>query len=220
MKQKLQHLSEEAMVLIKNPTLNDSTIIAQLGPIPARLKQLQIQIDDIEQETLRIENLLKTLDPKAKKGTATNTVHLDMETLFPSNGRQEQKKIRIEIDGSFFGNSRKPEVFCEPKASNTLAKFLTRLHEIKGTEILEKLNRFKVNRGMLVSKNPNVDYRYRSGSSEKIYSNQPIGTTGYFVLTHSKNDEKVELVQTLCRRILNLPDKMFKVEEVEKNDWL
>ena len=101
-----------------------------------------------------------------------------------------------------------------------MAKFLARLYAIKGADFLEKLSKFKVNRRMLVSKNPGTDYRYRSGSSEKIYSYQPIGNSGYFVLTHSKTGEKVEFIRTLCRRILNLPEQKFKVDEVEKNDWL
>jgi hypothetical protein len=162
--------------------------------------------------------LLKTLNQNDRKTTTAE--NSNPQTLTQQSGRQEQKKIRIEIDGSFFGNSRKTEVFCEHKASDTLAKFLARLSAIKGVEILEKLRGFKVNRRMLVSKNPNTDYRYWSGSSEKIYSHQPIGNSGYFVLTHSKTGEKVEFIRTLCRRILNLSDQMFKVEEVGKNDWL
>ncbi|MGD0251082.1 MAG: hypothetical protein ABSC01_00110 [Verrucomicrobiota bacterium] len=218
MKQKLLQLGREAMKLIKNPLLNDSATIARLGPIPAKLQQMQMQIDEIEQEATRIENLLKTLNQNDRKTTTAE--NSNPQTLTQQSGRQEQKKIRIEIDGSFFGNSRKTEVFCEHKASDTLAKFLARLSAIKGVEILEKLRGFKVNRRMLVSKNPNTDYRYWSGSSEKIYSHQPIGNSGYFVLTHSKTGEKVEFIRTLCRRILNLSDQMFKVEEVGKNDWL
>src|ERR1035438_7470221 len=113
MKQKLLQLSQEAMSLIKNPSLNDSATIARLGPIPAKLQQLQVQIDEIEQETTRIENLLKTLNPKDKKATAMDASHHNLETMSRLNGRQEQKKIRIEIAGSFFGNAHKPEVFCE-----------------------------------------------------------------------------------------------------------
>jgi hypothetical protein len=217
-KQKLLQLGQEAMKLIKNPLLNDSATIARLGPIPAKLQQMQVQIDEIEQEATRIDNLLKSLNRNGRKTTTVE--NLNPETLIHQSGRQEQKKIRIEIDGSFFGNSRKTEVFCEHKASNTLAKFLARLSAIKGVQILEKLSKFKVNRRMLVSKNPNTDYRYWSGSGEKIYSHQPIGDSGYFVLTHSKTGEKVEFIRTLCRRILNLSDQMFKVEEVGKNDWL
>lgn len=220
MKQKLQQLGQEAMNLIKNPSLNDSATIARLGPIPAKLQQMQMQIDEIEQEATRIENLLKTLNPKEKKAPATGAVYQKVEILPRLNGRQEQKKIRIEITGSFFGNSHESEIFCEHMASDTLAKFFARLYAVKGVEVLERLSRFKVNRRMLVSKNPKSDYRYWSGAVEKIYSHQPIGNSGYFVLTHSKTGEKVEFLRTVCRKILNLSDQMFKVEEVEKNDWL
>lgn len=208
------------MRLIKNPSLSDSVALARLGPIPAKLQQMQTQIDEIEQEATRIENLLKTLNPEGKKAAAADTVYQHTETLPRLNGRQEQKKIRIEINSSFFGKSQKPEVFCEHMASDTLAKFFARLYAVKGVEVLEKLSRFKVNRRMLISKNPKTDYRYRSGAIERIYSHQPIGDSGYFVLTHSKTSEKVEFLRTVCRKILNLPDQMFKVEEVEKNDWL
>ena len=220
MKQRLLLLSQEAMSLIKNPLLNDSGTIAQLGSIPAKLQQMQVQIDELEREAVRIEDLLKTLNPKNKNMPTMVTNHQNMETLPRLNGRQEQKKIRIEINGSFFGSPHKSEVFCEHMASDTLAKFFARLCAIKGTAILEKLSRFKVNRRMLVSKNPKTDYRYLSGGVEKIYSHQPIGNSGYFVLTHSKTGEKVEFLRTVCRTILNLPDQMFKVEEVGKNDWL
>src|ERR1035438_10681430 len=139
--------------------------------------------------------------------------HHNLETMSRLNGRQEQKKIRIEIAGSFFGNAHKPEVFCEHMASDTLAKFFARLYAVKGVEVLEKLSRFKVNRRMLVSQNPQNDYRYRSGSVEKIYQHQPIGNSGYCVFTSSTTDEKVELLRTVCRGVLNLADQMFKVEK-------
>jgi hypothetical protein len=45
MKQKLLQLGREAMKLIKNPLLNDSATIARLGPIPAKLQQMQMQIE-------------------------------------------------------------------------------------------------------------------------------------------------------------------------------
>jgi len=208
------------MGLIKNPALNDSATIALLGPIPAKLQQLQGQIDEIEQEATRIENLIKTLNAKDRNSTASRAAFQSVVPLPRLNGRQEQKKIRIEIDGSFWGKSHKPEVFCEHMASDTLAKFFARLYAVKGVEVLEKLSKFKVNRRMLVSKNPKSDYRYRSGATEKIYSHQAIGNSGYFVLTHSKTGEKVDFLRTVCSKILNLPDHMFKVEEVEKNDWL
>jgi len=218
-KLQLEQLGREAMRLIKNPSLKDPSAIARLAPIPAKLQQMQGQIDEIEQEAAHIENLLKALNPTNHQKSSTIPSYATTGILPLKNGRKEQMRIRIEINGALLGKPGKNEVICEHKASNSLAKFLTRLHGIKGVEVLEKLSKFRVNRRMLVSKNPKTDYRYRSGSVEKIYAHQPIGDSGFFVLTTSPTEQKVEDIKNVCR-FIGLPADMVKVEEIEKNDWL
>ena len=58
MKQKLLDLSAKALRLIKDPDLNDPAVIARLGPVPVKLQQMHTQLENLEAETNRIEELL------------------------------------------------------------------------------------------------------------------------------------------------------------------
>ncbi|PYM12979.1 MAG: hypothetical protein DME18_10090, partial [Verrucomicrobia bacterium] len=117
------------------------------------------------------------------------------------------------------GLSGGKKVICEHKASDSLIRFLSLLYETKGVTVLEKLSKFSVNRGVLVSKRPESDYRYRSGGGEAEYQYQRISDSGYFALTQSATKEKVSDIRRAWQ-FLNFPSSALKVEEADTNPSL
>lgn len=215
MKQKLEKLRLQAVSLIKHPTLDDPTTLSRLAPIPAKIQQLEGQVQEIEDEISRIEKLLQGLSHSHQHPETVPAHSPNHEVLSSPNGRREQKKIRVEIDLSQLGTSGGKKIICEHKASDSLVGFLALLYRTKGLPALEKLSSFSVNRGVLVSKKPKIDYRYRSGGGEAEYQYQPISDSGFFALTQSATKEKLTDIRKAWQ-FLNLPSGALKVEEVAK----
>ncbi len=216
MKQKLEQLKLKAVSLIKHPTLDDPTTLARLAPIPAKLQHLEGQVQEIEDEISRIDKLLQSFS-QTHEHQETSPAHSlnHHEVSISSKGRREQKKIRIELDLSQLGTPGGKKVICEHKASDSLVSFLVLLYRIKGLPALEKLSRFSVNRGFLVSKNPKNDYRYRSGDGEAEYQYQAIADSGFFALTQSATKEKITDIRKAWQ-FLNLPTSALNIEEADK----
>lgn len=138
----------------------------------------------------------------------------DHETPTLNGGRREAKKIRIEIRWSP-GNI---EVIYESNASESFVRFVTRLYEIKGGDVLAKLSMCKFSRGILLSKNPNVDFSYtRNDGRQAEYPNRPIANSGYHLLTHGETWQKTADIAEISR-VIGLPAGTVKVEEIEKSD--
>src|SRR5580658_2507806 len=97
MRHKLNQLSENAMKLIKNPAIDDPATIARLAPIPAKLHQMLYQLQQIEDESLRIQDLLERLTPTTLRSgvNATGIVAIGQS---PDVGRSRRMRIRIEIN--------------------------------------------------------------------------------------------------------------------------
>jgi hypothetical protein len=134
----------------------------------------------------------------------------------PHGGRKQARKIRIEINWSP-GNQ---EVICDPKASDSFVRFVTRLYEVNGMEALDKLAGRRFSRGVLLSKSPRKDFRYtRNDGSQGDYANQPIAKSGYALLTHGETWQKTSDISEICR-VVGIPSGTVKVEEIEKGDLL
>jgi len=221
MKLKLEQLKRQAVDLVKDPAIDDVNALARLAPIPAKLQHLGGQLQEIEDEVSRIEKLLQLLSHPQERSSLGIASRPDREiaSSIPNGGRREQKKIRIEIDLSQLGVSGGKKVISEHKASDSLISFLVLLYKTKGVTVLERLSKFSVNRGVLVSKNPRTDYRYRSGGGEAEYQYQPISDSGFFALTQSATKEKLTDIRKAWQ-FLSLPSSALKVEEADKYEIL
>jgi hypothetical protein len=130
-------------------------------------------------------------------------------------GRGTRKKLRIEIDRSKIGKPGGKEIICEHLASSSLAKFVSRLCEVIGADILEKLSKLRVNRGPFVTKNPRSDYW--NPIDQDTYQHQPVARSEYFVLTHSETKQKVEDVAKV-NQFLRFPTGAISAVAVDKLD--
>jgi hypothetical protein len=216
MKDKLLQLKREAVRLIKSDRLTDSSALARLGPIPAKIDQMENQMQQILDEVQRIEIMLEGFSHTIRPTSPVADDRASDDSIqILQNGRRGRKKIRIEVNWPLLGGAGKREIICEHMASDTLVRFLTRLYEVMGVSVLEKLAHFKVNRGMLVSRNPSLDYRNASDPSGKLYQHQPIAGSGFSALTHSSTNEKLFDVRKACQ-FLQFSAGAIKVEEVGK----
>jgi hypothetical protein len=206
------------MGLIKNPVLNDPSAIARLAPVPAKLQQMLSQLQQIEDECIRIQELLDHFSQATHRPGAADATSLVARASNLHNGRGHRKKIRIVVDWTMFGAPGGIETICEHMASDSLVRFVTRLYQIKGIEVLERLSNLRVNRGFFVSKNPTKDYRYWNGSADAEYQNQPIADSGFVVLTNTDTNQKISDIKKACQ-FLGVTVGAVKVEEVDKNDW-
>lgn len=214
MKQQLDKLTERAMGLIKNPSFTDPTLIARLAPIPSKVQRLRQQLTEIEGETSQMESLLDIIEQSLQP--SRNPIEDDsvLDSIF-RKGRREQTKLRIHVDAKFMGG--KPQTICARGASDSLAQFLTLLYGLRGIPILDKLSTYKVNRAPFVSRNPQKDFAYQNDSGVKVYANQPVGDSGFYVFTNSMTQEKAEAIQGLWA-FLGFPRGAMTVEVIGKNE--
>jgi hypothetical protein len=215
MKQKLEQLSNSAMELIgKFARKGDAPTIARIAATASRIQQLQEHLQHIEQEIPQIEEKLKTY---AFENTAPALPEPQPKPFTPPNGQSGKKRLRITIDWGRLGKAGGKEVICEHASSDTMTKWAARLYQQFGPEPLQKLARFRISRGPMVSNNPQIDFRNQKAGS--IYGHQPISDSGYYMLTHSQNSQKVTDITKACQKALGFPVGAVEVEETEKNGW-
>ncbi len=194
---------------------NDVEAIKRLSDVATRIKSLQESLTAIEHDATELESLLEgfTKSPdSALKAFSLTQPQIELENdEFVSRSRG--KKLLIEIHWERLGKPGGKEVICESMASDTMAKFLLRIHAALGTGALEKLAAFRISRGPIVSKDPQRDFANRSNGT--VYSHQRVAGTPFYVLTHSQTSQKVGDVREACK-FLGLPVGAVFVSETEK----
>lgn len=215
MKEQLEQLSNTAMDLISTlARKGDAPTIARVAATASRIQQLQEQLEHIEQEIPQIEEKLKGFT----NGQVTSDARGDSPKPFaPTNGHSGKKRLQITVDWGRLGKPGGKEVICEHMSSDTMTKWATRLYQQFGPEPLQKLARFRISRGFMVSNNPQSDYVNHADGS--VYSHQPIADSGYYMLTHSQTSQKLADIPRACQRALAFPVGAVIVEDTDKNGW-
>jgi hypothetical protein len=211
MKEQLRALSREAMGLIGTLSAKgDAAAIARVAAAANRIKQLEEQLAHIEQEIPGIQETIQSCTPPVESHPPTPDPE---EPLPPSRGGSGRKKLRIQVNWARLNKPGGKELICEHKASDTMTKFAVRLHQEFGLETLQKLCSVRISRGPMVSKTPRPDFVNQA--DETLYAHHPISDTGYYILTHSPNTQKVTDIQKACRS-LGFPVGAVLVDEVDK----
>ena len=189
--------------------------MARLGPIPAKLQRMELQLEELENEAAQVEQLIEsfTRQPHSTNGDPPDEPGAEID--FSALGRRAaQTKLRIEIDGAVIGRPGTTQIISDHKASDSLVRCLALLYEAKGIAILEKLSTLQVSRGPFVSSSPTMDYRNVSKPGE-LYQFHAIGNSGFHVLTTNTTQEKADnLIK--AAKFLGLSRGYLKVEVVEK----
>jgi hypothetical protein len=215
MKQKLEQLSNSAMTLISEFALKgDAPTITRIAAIATRIHQLQEQLQHIEQEIPQIDQKLKTFTP-AQPSTAPQ--EQSPASTSDGNGLSGKKKLHITVDWTCLGKPGGKQIICEHMSSHTMAKWAARLYEQFGLEPLRKLAKFKINRGPMVSTQPQSDYTNKANGS--VYAHQPVSDSGYYILTHSPISQKLTDIPRACQTALGFPIGSVVVAEADKNGY-
>jgi hypothetical protein len=213
MKSDLEALHNNAMQLIGVLAgKGDVAAISRVAATAKQIQQLQEQLVHIEQEIPRMKENL------AIYAAAEKMPRPDIATPASgasSNGYGGKKLLRVQVDWMRLGKAGGKEVISEHKSSDTMAKWAGRLYQQMGTQVLQNLSNFRISRGPMISKQPNVDFINKQDST--LYSHQPILDSGYYILTHSQTTQKVGDVRKACQ-FLGFPMGAVVVDEVEKAD--
>lgn len=135
------------------------------------------------------------------------------DQLTKEHTKARQTRLRITIHWKLAGRDRSDEFIDEPKAADSLARYIGSLTEVLGSEILPSIMRIPNGGSGLVSRNPQTDFV--NPSTGDIYGYRSINHTGWHVKTHSSTQDKAEQVREIAAR-LNLPGQSVVVEVVEK----
>jgi hypothetical protein len=222
MKQKLDALYRQIKERIAKHALEPEgtghgmDTIARLVSAATRIDAMRKQLTEIEQQSSEIDRLLNGRD-KMNEVQNGSAVQHPPDATGSAAFRSGRKKIRITIDWSLLAKGNEIEEICEHKASDSLVRFVTRLYQKIGPEVLDKLLHYRINRGTMVSFNPNRDYWNRS--DRRPYQHQQIMQTGAAVLTHSATHEKVSDIEGACRH-LGFPAGAVKVEAIDKAEGI
>lgn len=223
MQHDLDRLSTQAMSLITTlASKKDAAAIARVAATANRIVQLQGQLSEIDSEIQRIRQTLAAYEPRPDvplppsvptqgQGTGVDDAASDAA----ASTRLVRHALRIQVDWGRIGKSRGIEVISEHKASDTQAKWAERVYEELGPEALEKLAHFRISRGPMVSRNPERDFLNRASGA--LFSYQPVGRSGFFILTHSQTSQKVADLKA-ASKLLGFPVGSVLVEEVAKQD--
>ena len=123
------------------------------------------------------------------------------------------KKLEILINWSSIGKDLPVEKISETKSSDSMALLIERFYKVFGRSILERMSGYSISRGPIVSDKPALDFINKK--TGKPYQNQPIANSGYYVLTHSSTEEKIEDLSGLID-FLNLRMDMVSIKTSSK----
>jgi hypothetical protein len=171
----------------------------------SRMNQMAKRVQEIEAGKTAFAAELAEIATKLKDGGSTEQPTF---ALIP----RHSGPLTVEIDFPRLGTSHPNVVISERQASDTMRRVIEALVAAKGAGILQALAQVRVNRGPLVSNQPKRDYN--NSRSGQLYAHQPIGSTGYSVLTHSSTAEKVRDLRMVGER-LGYSSLHFRVRKSE-----
>ncbi len=154
--------------------------------------------------------IFKELDQALGPSSAT-APHQHAPGAVPQQESDVTSKCRIEIRWREGAASQDSTVIKTKTPTDAWVQFVDTLVARHGIPLLIKLQGTRFSRrSPVVSEQPNRDYSY--GDQGKIYAYHALPSRpGYFVLTHSTTDEKLEWILNLSR-IVGLPPSSVRVE--------
>ncbi len=181
--------------------------IARLSAMVAKTKELQTAAERIQVDLTTMQTAM--VDPQPK------ILDAELDEILEGLGgrRSANTTIEVTIDWSKNGQPFGVEAISENLGSATMAKVMERLTKVLGSRVLEIASKIRVKRGPMISKDPQRDYWNATG--RKPYGHRPINGTGYFVLTGTESQQKVDDVTTLLRSLSLVPGS-FTVKKITR----
>jgi hypothetical protein len=212
-----KQLSEIGALMKGHLSKSDYESVTRLSTLLSRLQLLQKRATELDGEISEIEATIKGLNGKAIPQNVAEIVPRLAHTNGDSEdyGRAGPQTLRIEVDWKANGKTHEKEVILLPKAGDGMVKFLSRVIEEFGQDVLQKLSRIKINRGLLLSKTPSTDFLNQAQG--KVYAHKRLHGTDFYVLTHSQTSQKMDDISRICRVIGFVPGSV-QVRTVSRAD--
>lgn len=120
----------------------------------------------------------------------------------------ESSRLTVEIDYPAIGKGVAVETFAEAQASDTMRKIFESIATVMGEDTIQKITRMREGRRALITNNPEQDLRI--GNTDKLYANQRIGRTRFFVNTNTDTPQKVKDLREVAA-FLGFSSEQFRV---------
>lgn len=180
--------------------------VTNMSTVLSRARQLQKQLEKIEQELPEIEEIVSNFSSCKPNGHTFDSELTDNSEPLRKTGRSVPQTIRIKINWKANKRNREQEEIYSAKANEVMAEFIARLIDEFGNEAQQKLFQFRANRGPLLSRFPQKDFG--------PYQYKRVRGTDFYVLTHSATPEKVEVLNKICRLLELVPGSVqIKAED-------
>ncbi len=188
--------------------------ISRLNRLAERVTEIQTIHKKLDQELTALAAELNHPSPGTEN---TRQIHANTEPMrhsvhLPAGPRFLPGPVAISIDWAAAGKPYPKQIICERKASDTLRSFFEIIHDRFGQETLERLVAIRANRAPLLSHQPETEFL--NPKQGVCYQHQQIGSTGWYVLTHSSTPEKLSIIRQVARA-LRFPPGAVVVQEVD-----
>lgn len=191
--------------------------ITRLNKLAERVSEIQTTQRKLEQELASLAAELNT--PASSHSTPTGMAastynELSSPASAPrlSGVRHLLGPVAITVDWATIGKPYPKQIICERKASDTLRVFFETIHDRFGPETLARLVAIRANRAPLLSREPQSEFL--NSKQGVCYQHQRIGSTEWYVLTHSSTSEKLAIIRQVARA-LRFPPGAVAVQEVD-----
>jgi hypothetical protein len=135
------------------------------------------------------------------------------DQLTKTTTRAAQTRLIISLDWRATGKDLSTVLIDEPTGAESLAKFLESLVDVLGVETLNLIQRVQAGGSGLVSRSPRTDFM--NPASGELYGHKPIGTTSWYVKTHSSTKTKTDQIHQI-KTLLGFPRHAVEVEAVKR----
>lgn len=212
-------LLREAMRKIADASAKFQTNeITRLNRLAERIAEIQAAHSKLEQELVALSselNLPLSAQVTSTTGPRANDTKIGT-FLLNSEGQTDIRymigPVAITIDWAAIGKPYPKQVICERKASDTLREFFEVILDRFGAETLGRLVAIRANRAPLLSRQPRTEFlNLKQGV---CYQHQRVGTSDWYVLTHSSTSEKLAIIRQVARA-LRFPTGAIAVQEVD-----
>ncbi len=213
MNSKINSLKQEVFQRIQRAAVGfNAAETVRLAPMLDRLSKMEKDMLQISVQLQEIERALaNNKAPTSQLENPTEFIHDDFDR------KGTQSKLRIRLKWSRIGKNLKDEEINERFASETMAKFLSRLILEMGAQTEGKIRHFVRAQGgqLYVSENPKTEPAFRNQQSGKPYAFSPIPGTKLFVLTNINTNAKHAALESLVQ-YLGLPAGFVSIEIVPR----
>jgi hypothetical protein len=196
----LQNVLEKIADAAKRGDLRE---VERLTPVASRVRELIEQQQSLEKETEELAGHL-SYNKRAQPNGTTDLTFVPHSGLRQITRRATRGGLCVEIDLPGAGRLR----IQERTAAETMVVLMERLLASLGATTMNKLERFRVSRGPLLSKQPRLDFK--NSSTNETYAHHRIPGTDLYVLTHSSTAEKIARLKEALL-FIGLPQRSFRV---------